>query len=103
MRAFRNRNHWIRLCIVLVGSMTSGHVFGQDYGNGGVPWHEAVLDSQGRLLAWYHPEKNLGYDQFLRLDWDFLEHKVPKEGKTGLKVYLINSIFDPATLQGIKS
>ena len=55
------------------------------------------------MLAWYHPEKNLGYDEFLRLDWDFLEHKVPNEGNTGLKVYLINSIYDPETLQGIKS
>ena len=43
--------------------------------NAQMPWHSVVLDGQGRLLAWYHPEKNLGYDQFLRLDWDFLEHR----------------------------
>jgi hypothetical protein len=103
MRSFRNRVRAIPLCIALVASMVTGSLFAQDYVNAGLPWHEAVLDSQGRLLAWYHPEKNLGYDKFLSLDWDFLEHKVPKEGKTGLKVYLINSIFDPETLQGIKS
>jgi len=73
------------------------------YVNAQLPWHKAVLDSQDKVLAWYHPEKNLGYDQFLRLDWDFLEHKVPTEGNTGLKVYLISSIYDPETLQGIRS
>jgi hypothetical protein len=80
-----------------------GTLSAQDYVNDGLPWHEAVLDPQGRLLAWYQPEKNLGYDKFLRLDWDFLEHKVPNQGNTGLKVYLVNSVFDPDTLQGIKS
>jgi len=103
MRSFRNRVRLIPHCIALGASMVTGSLFAQDYVNAGLPWHEAVLDSQGRLLAWYQPEKNLGYDKFLSLDWDFLEHKVPKEGKTGLKVYLINSIFDPQTLQGIKS
>lgn len=73
------------------------------YVNAQLPWHKAVLDSNGRLLAWYHPEENLGYDHFLGLDWNFLEHKVPNEGNTGLKVYLVNSIFDPGTLEGIKS
>jgi len=71
------------------------------YVNADMPWHEAVLDSTGRLLAWYHPEKNLGYDQFLRLDWDFLEHKVPIDTRTGVKVYLTESVFDAKTLQGV--
>ncbi|HEV3415180.1 MAG TPA: hypothetical protein VG056_00115, partial [Pirellulales bacterium] len=47
------------------------------YVNSELPWHNAVLDSQGKLLAWYRPEKNLGYDKVLRLAWDFMEHKVP--------------------------
>jgi hypothetical protein len=70
------------------------------YLNAQMPWHSAVLDSQGRVLAWYHPEKNLGYDHFLRLDWDFLEHKVPLDSRTGVKVYLTASVFGDSTLQG---
>jgi len=46
------------------------------YVNAQLPWHNAVLDPQGRLLAWYSAERNLGYDQVVRLAWDFIEHKV---------------------------
>jgi len=72
------------------------------YVNAQVPWHQVVLDSQGKLLAWYQPEKNLGYDHVIRLGWDFIEHKVPTDTrhKTRLKIYLINSVFDGKTLQG---
>ncbi len=72
------------------------------YVNAQVPWHSVVLDSQGKLLAWYQPDKNLGYDQVLRLGWDFIEHKVPVDTRhgTGLKIYLINSVFNGKTLQG---
>lgn len=70
------------------------------YVNSDLPWHKAVLDSQGRLLAWFHPESSMGYGEFMRLDWDFMEHKVPIDQKTGLKVYLNYPIFDGKTLQG---
>ena len=103
MKSSPNHFRFIAICMAIVAILTMGSLFAQDYVNAQLPWHKAVLDSQGRLLAWYHPEKNLGYDQFLRLDWDFLEHKVPNEGNTGVKVYLVNSIYDPETLQGIKS
>jgi hypothetical protein len=73
-----------------------------DYMNAQLPWHAPVLDAQGRLLAWYEPDKNLGYDHVLRLGWDFIEHKVPIDTRhnTGLKIYLINSIVDDSSLQG---
>ena len=72
------------------------------YVNAQVAWHPVVLDGQGRLLAWYQPDKNLGYDHVLRLGWDFIERKVPRDTRhgTGLRIYLINSVFDPETLQG---
>jgi hypothetical protein len=72
------------------------------YVNAQVPWHTAVVDQHNRLLSWYQPEKNLGYDKVIRLGWDFIEHKVPADTRhgTGLKIYLINSVFDPQTLQG---
>ena len=72
------------------------------YVNAQVSYHPAVLDSQGHLLAWYGPEKNMGYDKVLHLGWDFIEHKVPLDTrtKTGLPIYLINSVFDGDTLQG---
>jgi hypothetical protein len=67
--------------------------------NAYLPWHPAVLDSMGRLLAWYHPEKNLGYDKFLRLDWDFLEHKVPFDVRTGVKFYLTEPMMRDTSWQ----
>jgi hypothetical protein len=72
------------------------------YVNAQVPWHPVVLDAQGKLLAWYQPQKNLGYDHVLRLGWDFIEHKVPRDTRhgTGLKIYLINAVYDGNTLQG---
>jgi hypothetical protein len=74
----------------------------QNYVNAQLPWHDRVLDSQGKLLAWYQPEKNLGFDKVLHLGWDFIEHKVPDDRRTstGLKIYLINAVFDDKTLQG---
>ncbi len=72
------------------------------YVNAQVAFHPAVLDGQGNLLAWYQPDKNLGYDHVLRLGWNFIEHKVPVDTRhhTGLKIYLINSVMDGNTLQG---
>jgi len=90
----------------LLIATSASNMYGQDfqeqncYLNAQLPWHKVILDSKGRLLAWYHPEKNLGYDKFLRLDWDFIEHKVPIEIHTGLKVYLSSPAFDATTLQG---
>jgi hypothetical protein len=66
-----------------------------------LPWHEAVLDGRGRLLAWYRPERNLGYDRVLRLGWAFIERRVPGDKRTRLKVYLLYPVFDGGTLQGI--
>jgi len=74
---------------------------GIDYVNSELPWHHVVVDSNNKLLAWYHPEKNQGYDRVLKLGWDFLEHKIPTDPKTGLKVYLINAVFDSKTLLGV--
>jgi hypothetical protein len=98
-------------CVVLgvwplLIATSASDTYGQDfyeqnfYLNAQLPWHKVVLDSKGRLLAWYHPEHNLGYDKFLRLDWDFIEHRVPIEIHTGLKVYLSSPAFDATTLQG---
>ena len=42
------------------------------YVNAQVAFHPAVLDGHGNLLAWYQPEKNLGYDHVLRLGWNFI-------------------------------
>ncbi len=68
--------------------------------NAQLPYHNAVLDSTGRLLAWYHPEENLGYDNFVRMDWDLLEHKVPLDELDGVKVYLVHPVYDVNSRQG---
>ncbi len=86
---------------VLVLSLAAGAGPAKDYVNSELPWHEVVVDSQNKLLAWYHPEQNLGYDKVLHLAWDFIEHKVPNDPKSGLKVYLVNAVFDAKTLQGV--
>ena len=71
--------------------------------NAQLPFHQPVLDGQGKLLAWSAPERNGGYDKVLHLGWDFIEHKVPLDTRhhTGLKIYLINSVYDSDTLQGL--
>jgi hypothetical protein len=65
-----------------------------------LPWHSAVRDGQGRLLAWYRPDAGLGYDHVLRLGWRFIEQGVPKDRRTGPRVYLLYPVFDARTLQG---
>lgn len=70
------------------------------YVNAQLPYHDAVLDSTDKLLAWYHPEKSLGYDNFVRMDWDFLEHRVPIDALGGVRVYLLHPVYDIKTLQG---
>ena len=66
-----------------------------------LPWHAAVRDGEGRLLAWYQPGKNLGYDKVLRVGWNFVEHRVPVDRQTGRKVYLHWAVFDGGNLRGI--
>lgn len=69
------------------------------YVNAQLPWHAPVVDAEGRLLAWYHPEGNLGYDHVLRLAWNLLEH-MPNDPRTGLPAYLNYAVFNGETLQG---
>src|ERR1035437_407963 len=89
----RIRTLWIiALCGLSFGTLTA-----QDYVNSELPWHPVATDSQGKLLAWYEPAKNLGYDKVLRLAWDYMEHKAAVDPKTGLKVYLINAVYDGRT------
>lgn len=85
---------------LLALALPAGARAGGDFVNSELPWHDAVVDSQDKLLAWHQPQENLGYDKVLRLAWDFIEHKVPNDPKTGLKVYLVNAVFDAKTLQG---
>jgi hypothetical protein len=94
---------WLASCCASCALTTAGAAQEQSYVNAQMPWHNAVLDSQGKLLAWYHPEKNLGYDQVLRLTWDFLEHKVPIDNVkgSGVKVYLAYPIYEEKSLQGV--
>jgi hypothetical protein len=94
---------WAR-CIIAAILLLPAAARTQDvYVNAQVPWHPVALDAQGKLLAWYQPQKNLGYDQVIRVGWDFIEHKVPLDTQhgTGLKIYLINSVYDAATLQAV--
>src|SRR5947209_2650268 len=77
--------------VTLLGllSLCSPGLLAGDVVNSELPWHEAVVDPQGKLLAWYDPAKNLGYDRVLHLAWDFIEHKIPNDPKSGLKVYIV--------------
>jgi len=88
-------------CVCLLGHSCFGQE--QNYVNAQMPWHNVVQDSQGKLLAWYHADKNLGYDKVLHLTWEFLEHRVPVDTRkgTGLKVYLTFPVFEENNLQGV--
>ena len=66
-----------------------------------LPWHDARVDREGRLLAWYRPERGLGYDRVLRLGWTFIERKVPVDRRAGVKVYLAYAVFDGRPIRGI--
>jgi hypothetical protein len=66
-----------------------------------LPWHAAVVDGGGKLLAWHRPDRNLGYDRVLRLGWRFLARGVPRDRGTGLPVYLLYAVFDGNSRQGI--
>jgi hypothetical protein len=72
-----------------------------EYVNAQLHAHERVIDDQGKLLAWYRPQENLGYDKVLHLGWNFIEHAVPKDtlNGTGLEIYLISSVFNRWTKQ----
>jgi len=66
-----------------------------------LPWHAAIVDAQGRLLAWHAPRRGLGYDRVLRLGWDFVERREPRDRRTGLPVHLLYAVFDGHSLQGV--
>jgi len=85
--------------ILLICVCASGQQQLPGWVNAQLPWQKAVVDADGRLLAWYHSEKSQGYDKVLRLAWDFIEHKVPNDPATGLKVYLVYAVYDDNTLQ----
>jgi hypothetical protein len=85
------------LSLLIIPGLSSAQTAGtvkNYFVNDQLPYHDAVLDSTGRLLAWYQPEKSLGYDNFVRLDWDFLEHKVPMDTVDHVKVYLVHPVYD---------
>jgi pimeloyl-ACP methyl ester carboxylesterase len=65
-----------------------------------LPWHNAILDDQGKLLAWYRPKAGLGYDRVLGLGWNFIERRVPVDRHAGVKVHLAYAVFNERTLQG---
>src|SRR5271165_1059249 len=92
----------LALCVVAPGLDAGAQAYPPKYPNAQLSFEPVVLDSGGRLLAWYEPEKHLGYDHVMRLAWDFLEHKVPLDTRkgTGLKIYLMNSTYYPTSLQG---
>jgi hypothetical protein len=86
------------IAVLLVLCAPAGNA--QTYVNSELPWHSAALDSEGKLVAWFGAEHNLGYDRVLHLGWDYMEHKSATDAKSGLKVYLINSFFDAKTERG---
>src|ERR1700722_5573844 len=66
---------------------------GRDYVNSQLPFHAATVDSTGKLIPWFEAEKGLGFDKVMHLGWDYMEHQVKTDPKTGLKIYLINPTF----------
>ena len=61
--------------------------------------HAVKRDLRGRILAWYQPGGNVGYDHVIRAAWRFLERSVPRDRRwrTGLPVYLVSSVYDRDT------
>ena len=59
MKRTRNYFQFLLVLLMAVGGLTGSSLVAQEdfYVNADMPRHKAVLDAQGRLLAWYHPEK----------------------------------------------
>lgn len=89
----------ITLALSLRCSLFAQMMHVQRYVNAQLPWQQPILDSTGRLLAWYRPQQDLGYDHVVRLAWKLLEH-MPNDDRTGLPAYLNYAVFNPQTLQG---
>ena len=85
-------------CVLL--SASTGSSGSHPVVNATLPWHQANLDGQGTLRAWYRPGRNLGYDHVLRLGWSFLERRVPVDRRAGVKTYLAYAVFDDLSGQG---
>ena len=51
----------------VIVALSAAALMAQEYVNSELPFHKVARDERDRLLAWYHPEKNLGYDKVLRL------------------------------------
>src|SRR5438552_392373 len=49
----------------------------QDFPNSMLSWHNAVFDSEHKLVSWYQPETGLAFDHVMHLGWDYIEHKIP--------------------------
>ena len=100
MRSAKYVGIFMLLVVPMVGISQGQHRTQEGvYPNNLLTWHEAVVDSQGKLLAWYHPEQRQGYAHVLKLAWDFLENEVPVDPQTGRKVYLVSWTFDDKTFQ----
>jgi hypothetical protein len=92
---------WLVAVAVLAGASADDRPGTQELVTHHLPWHAAVVDAEGKLLAWYRPHRNLGYDHVLRLGWGFIGHGVPRDRRTGLKAYLVYSVFDGQSLRGM--
>jgi hypothetical protein len=52
-----SRPKWVLAAAAIFLTLAARALYGQVYLNAEMPWHPAVLDAQGKVLAWYHPEK----------------------------------------------
>lgn len=80
----------LRIVFVITLLLPATLIKAQTYLNAQLPWHDRVLDSRGKLLAWYQPDKNLGYDKVLHLGGDFFEHKVPDDQRTQRLLHVVD-------------
>lgn len=85
---------------LLLGAVVITPSRAQTYVNAELPWHPLVLDKDHNLAPWFGTEHGESYDRVLRLGWRFLEDEVSTDPRTGTKVYLAYSTFDPKTGQG---
>jgi hypothetical protein len=67
--------------------------------NAELPWHAAVVGTDGALEPWAVPA-GTGYDRVLGLGWAFLERTVPIDAHTQRRVYLNYATYNAKTLQG---
>ena len=62
--------------------------------------HNVVLDGSGKIIPWT-PDPTQGYDQVMKLSWNYLLNSVPSDSQNGKPAYYSHSYMNPDTQEPV--